>query len=1165
MSKVQSTGLLLDGVFASEAIDSSGEILDLKGMDISDFDEGKGLANYEHKGHDGDNNGQEIVGKVIAAKKIYKASDCSNERERFFWDKVKLPFLYGIVRLYDGAGHEGAKALAAIIRDSHKNNEPIIVGFSIEGSTLEKKDNRLAKTIARRVALTTRPCNKQAVSGLLADPNAPEGYETTPVKPDIASLVTEKREFDPLYQRLGGSELEYGPEMTKAMTAGSYGAAPGTLTGGAALQVEDKGRVNKAVAMAAFRDWPRTGKFRDFLKSKMPEASDEFLDHFSDLVEDHVLRIKKAEEVLADMKKAGEQPQPLVSQEPKAPPTRLTVQGKPTRLFRPDRPVEFDENKGVLHTPRGSVPMYIPSRDLPEHAVRFHEILNDPKVEKFHGYAMKNWFKAHQLLKAGKLPPQVTMHSVLFSQLSPNTPVPMQEMMYGHLVDAMKDVGSDLMNPDAAKDIKRNWLERNQPERFPDHSPEHWKRLEQSLRLKNDSKQSGRVKGDIASFMLAENKFKNMAQYHSIHKNLMALVGEHRHNAQSAVAALMDHKHQAELHDAKRRRYLKDKSVDIGDYEGVDVPGLAPKTARYMYAMMGGGNAHVPDTHFVRHLFGLSKAHDTKTINYLKNVLWSPTNHHVLDAIDRYYANNHDAVQHMVTHPKWGPMFENREDAVFPAFWKHWMAIVPHEKARGITDTFGHNELTDHKPFWEAIAPFMKKSEQDEKVALPIRTAAQHARWVTQYGAQGAQMLYFRYLLPQLLGEAAEQQADNLVRKMQSLTVDLKKGEREAPDGTLLHESMDAQPNYIRELASELPDKVPFKNGHVKPGILHDQAQRKAYALLDAGQSHYTVVNPEKVGGWEPQDLIRLPRHSGRMMAATGALPYDVVKYPVHHQTSTVIDPDRDGVGDFLHHDDVKQLFRGVDVNPENATGHPTSGTRRFFSHWTKNQDGAPVFVKQPPREDEFNEARREATYHNVARDFFGLGHYLPRVGLVRNPQTGTEHALIEGINGEHYNHVTPDPRHLKVLTGLYHSGESDKMAMMNTILSNSDRHQGNIMFPENEDTLKLIDHGLSLHGYPGVKAVWDTGHGPAYYLMPHLADQNINPTDDPIHPAAQKWLNDLDPAELDAQLRRHELPERYVRSAVGRLKALKMLAQKKNMSKLRALAEAERLQYALM
>jgi hypothetical protein len=185
-----------------------------------------GVANYEHK--EGDkktegtgNNGEEIVGRIIYAKKIFNVSDCDTDREERYWDEVKVPFIYGMVRLYDGAGHSGAAALAAQIRDHHANNEPLLVRFSIEGSTLERdKDqpNRLALSVARRVALTLKPCNRTCASGLISDPKAPEGFDKQPetdrhVTRLIGRLV-EKAETlpHPLYTKLGGvHEVEAQP------------------------------------------------------------------------------------------------------------------------------------------------------------------------------------------------------------------------------------------------------------------------------------------------------------------------------------------------------------------------------------------------------------------------------------------------------------------------------------------------------------------------------------------------------------------------------------------------------------------------------------------------------------------------------------------------------------------------------------------------------------------------------------------------------------------------------------------------------------------------------------------------------------------------------------------------------------------------------------------
>lgn len=1120
------TGLLLDGVFASEAIDSSGEILDIKGLEISDFEEGKGLANYEHKDSTGDSNGQEIVGKVIFSKKVFKEDDCTDERQRLFWKRTKLPFLYGVVRLYDGAGHDGAKALAASIRDSLANEEPIIVGFSIEGSTLSKKGNRLESTIARKVALTTKPCNKQAVSGVVADPNAPEGYSKNPEK-----VTNTYKTIDPLNMRLGGSETEYGAEMLKALSAGSYNAAPGTLTGGAALQREDK--TLKSMAMAARRDWNKMGKFRDYLKktlekANLPDVSDEFLDHYSDLVEANHYRVKKSEEVIADLKKAGKVPKvPAAKVEL---PQGLTNNGAPVKPNKKITEPAFDEKKGILHMPEGSFKVYIPGHDTPDMAHKFHQILNDPKVNQFHNYAMENWSKAHQLLKAGRLPPEVAMHSVLFSNLSPNTPVPMQEMMYGHLVDSMKAKNASPLTENW-KDVKNDWLERDQPQKFPDHSPEHWKRLESSLRLKHNSKTTGRTKGNIGSFMLANDKFDNMSKYKDMHVKMQDLLQRHKGDTRSAVEEMMYHKNEQTKWNNRRR--LGAGKPDIGDYPGMSIAGLAPKTARYAMAMMGGGNVHVPDTHFTRNLFGLNRDKDSKTIQAIKNVMWEPRNTHILNGIDRYYAKHHDAVEHMVNHPKWGSMFQNREDAVFPAFWKHWMAIVPHEQARGHTVN-GYNELTDHKPFWEAIAPYMKKSEDSSSV--PMQTAKQHAEWQLQYGEMPALMMYYRHLLPQLLASAAQREAPALVRKTQELHVDvLAKGGSPNPE----------QPMEAPKVAT-----VTFQNRQVKPGRAEIGSagswNAEPYHILGQSPTHLIGVK-ETDGkdifkdGWEPHELVKIPRTHPDL---------DVKSYPETQDEPLVVNADTHGVHGFVNHPESRKMAHGFDFG--GPTRSATGGAFSADSFWSKDPSGNHVYVKAASdafgdqTEGNWNTARREGAYHNMANDFFGLGHYMPSVAVVRHPKTGREHAIIQHIPGEH-QHNTKDADSLAKLKQMNKNGDFDKVAAMNFIMNNGDRHSGNYLYTDKG--MALIDHNM-----------WGI-YGPNHwrkpsYLSQASLDPEVNTENRLAHPEAQKWIANLDPSELRNQMMKNNIPQLAIDVAVHRLNALKSRIGQQNY--MRALEESK-------
>jgi hypothetical protein len=310
-------GMILDAVFGSEALDSSGEILDVEGADITDLVEGRAEINYEHKDESGKGtSGLDWVGRIIYAKKIFTRKDCDTDRQREFWDELELPFIYGMVRLYDAAGHAGAQALAAIIRDHHANKEKILWRWSVEGTTLKTSPDkkRLLRSVIKAVALTRKPCNRSAETRIIADPQAPAGFDKEPVKvkeeKDFLDDVLKRSEpkfTRPDAARLGSATiLDYNPllkedQLEKTLTAGSYDAAPSSLEGGAALQREDiSSRVKSwgVKAKRALQKWdPGSGKsFRDYLKTEVPEASQEYMDRFADLVED--LQVRKRDILL---------------------------------------------------------------------------------------------------------------------------------------------------------------------------------------------------------------------------------------------------------------------------------------------------------------------------------------------------------------------------------------------------------------------------------------------------------------------------------------------------------------------------------------------------------------------------------------------------------------------------------------------------------------------------------------------------------------------------------------------------------------------------------------------------------------------------------------------------------------------------------------------------
>jgi len=156
-------GLMIDGVAASSALDTSGEIVDIRGMDITSLAV-SGTINFEHKS----DLPAQTVGKILKAKKILKSSDCSNDREKYFWAKCELPFVYIVAELFDDYT-ESAKHLAGIFKydeDNRTKHEKNVLSFSVEGAKIPGAIDgmHIKRSIARKVTVTVQPANHTAIA-----------------------------------------------------------------------------------------------------------------------------------------------------------------------------------------------------------------------------------------------------------------------------------------------------------------------------------------------------------------------------------------------------------------------------------------------------------------------------------------------------------------------------------------------------------------------------------------------------------------------------------------------------------------------------------------------------------------------------------------------------------------------------------------------------------------------------------------------------------------------------------------------------------------------------------------------------------------------------------------------------------------------------------------
>jgi len=768
MGSKKNTGMLIDGVFASQAIDSSGEVLSIEGLDITTLEEGWGVANYEHLGEK-DGCGREVVGKIVYARKIFDEKDCENERQLDYFKKIKeVPYLYGIVRLHDGAGHDGARALAAQIRDAVANDEKIVVRYSIEGATTKKDGNKISQAIAKKVAMTLKPCNKTAISGLIEDPNAPEGFSSDFAKSEetISShgttMVVGTVYLDQKIEASLGllSSLAKLKALRKAMTAGSTDAAPSTLSGGAALQREDLDRrsiVNTAKATIRDYGWNKKfvrEEFAKFAKMKLPEMSDDFIDHFTNVAEDFAVKRLKKSELRKDeaptakqakpklpkkAKPAAKQAKPKLpkkakpaAEEAAQPLQYATIRGNKQKPGDPDMNPFFDPEKGVLHTSMASFPAYVPIHDGPESDAKYQEIMASPEIQKHMDTAMENWVKVHNLAKSGKIPYEVLMHAIMFSQLSPKKQVPVQELQYARTVDAMRQTGLSPDKPgfEAAFPLIHASIRGNQ---LPETSRETFEKEPQYYTKDG---------GLLSSAGLIEAPLNAMAKYHRYKDLANSLFDKHRTDSISAVSDM-----------------LNEKSKD-------QIPGIKIKTGLYAWGMVGGSNSVVPDTHFLRHIFGMHLRKDSDTIEWLKGHILNDSKkvnamEKIFKPLNYWYLMNHPAVKHMLNHPKWGQHFEKPSDSIFPSFWLHWLTIAPHERHLGIPN-LSQQTATSHAPFWNVIMPKVDAVEKAEEghydSSISLRTAQLHQQYVKDYGEVPAMFLYYHNIVPKLLRAAKQRQ-----------------------------------------------------------------------------------------------------------------------------------------------------------------------------------------------------------------------------------------------------------------------------------------------------------------------------------------------------------------------------------------------------------------------
>lgn len=159
MDKDLKKSIVIECIASTPDKDIAGETLDIAGADISPLTDKRGYLNSDHN-----NDFAHTVGKVLEAKKIMKAEDCTTPTQIKYWQEVKKPFIWAKGELYDGVGHKEADAIASIYKFYMAKNEAPPIKISVEGKTLERDGNNLKRTLIKGLALTLAPCNRKTKS-----------------------------------------------------------------------------------------------------------------------------------------------------------------------------------------------------------------------------------------------------------------------------------------------------------------------------------------------------------------------------------------------------------------------------------------------------------------------------------------------------------------------------------------------------------------------------------------------------------------------------------------------------------------------------------------------------------------------------------------------------------------------------------------------------------------------------------------------------------------------------------------------------------------------------------------------------------------------------------------------------------------------------------------
>jgi hypothetical protein len=250
-----------------------------------------------------------------------------------------------------------------------------------------------------------------------------------------------------------------------------------------------------------------------------------------------------------------------------------------------------------------------------------------------------------------------------------------------------------------------------------------------------------------------------------------------------------------------------------------------------------------------------------------------------LQSLDQHFFHKHPAVKYVLN--KYPEHFKGHEDqAIFPAFWLHWLHLPHYEQNQG-RETEATIGGTDHRVFWDALQDVMRhhgipvkgehyhytppdtsfnfgenvaKTEPAHSMAhMPLEARALGAMHMLsqRFGATGALIGYYTHILPAIFDaergrSRMRRDPHAIIRKAQAMTINL----RQLTADLRLHKA-EAPAEPKRPGATHY-----FAGNPVVAGKA--QSAEGKYDLLHEDDEHYIGVPEGETP--EPHNLCKLPK-----------------------------------------------------------------------------------------------------------------------------------------------------------------------------------------------------------------------------------------------------------------------------------------------------------------